>query len=164
MPDPGHQHIAAYAMFRDLATGQQFYFVSAHLDARATTPKTDDLRGRQAQAISDGDQGHRHRGPARWCSATDSNSSQTSKGTDAPHTVLVNEGWYNTISAAKVVNGQYNSVNHYHRDKPSPYGFGSMYDTIMTLHMPGADLWKQVLTGSPWPSDHNMIFTDVRLP
>ena len=162
LPDPGHQHIAAYALFRDLASGQQFYFVSAHLTA-GNNPKTDALRGRQAQAISDGIKAIDDRGfPVVF--ATDSNSSQTSKGSDAPHTVLVNEGWYNTISAARVVNGQYNSVNHYHRDKPSPYGFGSMYDTIMTLHMPGADVWKQVLTGSPWPSDHNMIFTDVRLP
>jgi hypothetical protein len=39
-----------------------------------------------------------------------------------------------------------------------------MYDTIATLNMPGADVWKQVLTGAPWPSDHNMIYTDLRLP
>jgi endonuclease/exonuclease/phosphatase family metal-dependent hydrolase len=162
LPDPGHQHIAAYALFRDLASGRQFYFVSAHLTA-GNNPKTDALRGRQAQAISDGIKAIDGQGlPVVF--ATDSNSSQTSKGSDAPHTVLINEGWYNTISAATVVNGQYNSVNHYHRDRRSPYGFGSMYDTIMTLHMPGADLWKQVLTGAPWPSDHNMIFTDVRLP
>jgi hypothetical protein len=39
-----------------------------------------------------------------------------------------------------------------------------MYDTIATLNLPGATLWKQVLTGAPWPSDHNMVFVDLRLP
>jgi hypothetical protein len=97
--------------------------------------------------------------------ATDSNSSQTAKGADQPHQVWLNDGWYNTLSAATVVNGQYNSVNHYESpERPSNYGFGSMYDTIMTLNMPGADVWKQVITGAPWPSDHNMVYADVRLP
>jgi hypothetical protein len=96
---------------------------------------------------------------------TDANSSQTSQGGDSSHDVLLNEGWYNTFSAAKVVNAQYNSVNHYESpEKKSPYGIGSMYDTISTLNMPGASLWKQVHTGAPWPSDHNMIFADLRLP
>jgi endonuclease/exonuclease/phosphatase family metal-dependent hydrolase len=162
LPDNGHQHVAAYALFRDLASGQEFYFVSAHLTA-GNDADTDALRGEQAQAMNDGIRAVDTQNlPVVF--ATDANSSQTSKGSDSPHTVLLNDGWYNTIAAARVVNGQYNSVQHYHADKPSPYGFGSMYDTIMTLNMPGADLWKQVLTGSPFPSDHNMIFTDVRLP
>ncbi len=33
-----------------------------------------------------------------------------------------------------------------------------MYDSIMTLNMPGASRFEQVLTGSPWPSDHNLVF------
>jgi endonuclease/exonuclease/phosphatase family metal-dependent hydrolase len=161
LPD-SKKHVAAYAKFRDLASGQEFYVVSAHLTT-GDDAKTDDLRGRQAQAISDGikaiDQDNL---PVIF--GTDANSSQTSEGSDSPHQVLLNEGWYNTLSAASVVNGQYNSVNHYETQKPSPYGFGSMYDTIATLNMPGADVWKQVLTGAPWPSDHNMIYTDLRLP
>jgi hypothetical protein len=39
-----------------------------------------------------------------------------------------------------------------------------MYDSIMTLNMPGADLFKQVLAKAPGASDHNMVFTGVRLP
>jgi hypothetical protein len=39
-----------------------------------------------------------------------------------------------------------------------------MYDSVMTLHMPGADLWKLVRTRAPGASDHNMVYTDVRLP
>jgi hypothetical protein len=79
--------------------------------------------------------------------------------------VLARAGWYNTLAAARTVNGRYNTVNHYDLpQKPSPYGFGAMYDSILTLHMPGADLFQQVLTGAPGPSDHNLVYTDVRLP
>ena len=163
LPDPRHRHIAAYARFRDLASGQEFYFVSAHLTA-GNDATTDALRGRQAQAINSGIRAvNRQNLPVVF--ATDANSSQTSKGVDSPHTALVDAGWYNTIAAAEMVNVRYNSVNAYRLpQKPSPYGFGSMYDTIMTLNMPGADLFKQVLTGAPGPSDHNLVFTDVRLP
>jgi endonuclease/exonuclease/phosphatase family metal-dependent hydrolase len=163
LPDPQHQHVAAYARFRDLASGQPFYFVSAHLSS-GNNAATDALRGRQAQAINAGIRAiNRHNLPVVF--ATDANSSQTSKGTDAPHTALLRAGWYNTIAAAKTVNVQYNTVNQYRMpEPPSPYGFGSMYDTIMTLNMPGADLFKQVLSRAPGPSDHNLIFTALRLP
>jgi endonuclease/exonuclease/phosphatase family metal-dependent hydrolase len=163
IPDPIHQHVAAYAKFRDNASGQEFYFVTAHLNTN-NDAKTDDIRARQAQAISDGIKAiNRQNLPVIF--GTDANSSQTSQGGDSSHDVLLNEGWYNTFSAAKVVNAQYNSVNHYESpEKKSPYGIGSMYDTISTLNMPGASLWKQVHTGAPWPSDHNMIFADLRLP
>jgi endonuclease/exonuclease/phosphatase family metal-dependent hydrolase len=163
LPDPRQRHVAAYARFKDLASGQAFYFISAHLSA-GNDATTDALRGRQAQAINKGIRAINRRNlPVVF--ATDANSSQTSKGVDAPHTALLRAGWYNTIAAAQTVNVRYNSVNHYLLpQKPSPYGFGSMYDTIMTLNMPGADLFKQVLTGAPGPSDHNLIFTTVRLP
>jgi len=162
LPDPSHHHVAAYARFKDLASGQEFYFVSAHLTA-SNDATTDALRGRQAQAVVDGmNQVNRQNLPVVF--ASDFNSSQTSKGVDAPHTAMLQAGWYNTIAAANPINVQYNSVNGYQAQKPSPYGFGSMYDTIMTLNMPGADVFKQVLTGAPWPSDHNMVFTDIRLP
>jgi endonuclease/exonuclease/phosphatase family metal-dependent hydrolase len=163
IPDPRHRHVAAYARFRDLASGKEFYFVSAHLNA-GNDATTDALRGRQAAAIDSGIRAvNRQNLPVIF--ATDANSSQVSKGVDSPHMTLMRAGWYNTIAAAEMVNVRYNSVNAYHLpQKPSPYGFGSMYDTIMTLHMPGADSFKQVLTGAPGPSDHNLVFTDVRLP
>lgn len=163
IPDPLHTRVAAYAKFKDLRSGQQFYFVSAHLET-GNTAATDDIRGRQVAAINAGiRQINTQNLPVIF--ACDSNSSQTAKGVDQAHQVMLDAGWYNTLSAARVVNGQYNSVNHYMSpERPSPYGFGSMYDTVMTLNLPGADLWKQVITGAPWPSDHNMIFTDLRLP
>ena len=142
---------------------QQFYVVSAHL-SHGNTAATDSLRGRQAEAIDAGIRAINTQGlPVVF--ATDANSSQTSKGVDAPHTALLRAGWYNALAAAKTVNGGYNTVNGYqfpqHR---SPWGFGSMYDTIMTLHMPGADQFKQILAVSPGPSDHNLVLADLRLP
>ena len=160
LPGGGHRRVAAYARFRDLASGAQFYFVSAHLTA-GNHAGTDRLRGRQAQAINAGVRAI-NRGNLPVVLATDANSSQTSNGADAPHTALVQAGWYNTIAAARTEKVQYNSVNGYHfPQRPSPYGFGSMYDSILTLRMPGADLFKQVLTRA---SDHNLVFSDVRLP
>jgi endonuclease/exonuclease/phosphatase family metal-dependent hydrolase len=155
--------VAAYARFTDRASGQSFYFVSAHLTA-GNDAATDALRGRQAQAIDAGMRAiNRQHLPVVL--ATDANGSQTSKGVDAPHTALLTAGWYNTLAAARTVNVGYNSVNHYSLpERPSPYGFGCMYDSIMTLNMPGADRFKQVLARAPGASDHNLIFTDIRLP
>jgi hypothetical protein len=163
LPDPQHRHVAAYARFQDLVSGQSFYFVSAHLSA-GNDAATDALRGRQAQAMNDGIRAVNSQNlPVVF--ATDANSTQTSAGVDSPHTALINAGWYNTIAAAQTVNVQYNSVTRYLLpERPSAYGFGCMYDSIHTLGMPGADLFKQLLTGAPGASDHNLVFADVRLP
>ncbi len=164
LPDPSQKaQIAAYARFRDIASGQEFYFVSAHLKA-GNDATTDALRGRQAEAMAAGvDRLNTQNLPV--VVAGDFNSSQTSRGVDAPHTAMLNAGWYNTSAAAIQKNLRFNSMNNYSpRERPSPYGFGSMIDTIMTLNMPGADRFVQVLTGAPWPSDHNMVLADVRLP
>ncbi len=160
LPGGRHRLVAAYARFVDRASGQPFYFVSAHLTS-GNHAATDRLRGRQVRAINARIRSI-DRGGLPVVLATDANSSQTSNGVDAPHTALIRTGWYNTIAAARTENVRYNSVNGYHfPQRPSPYGFGSMYDTIATLHMPGADLFKQVLSKA---SDHNLIYADVRLP
>lgn len=163
LPDGKHRHVAAYARFQDIASGQSFYFVSAHLTP-GNNATTDALRGRQAQAMNDGIRAVDREGlPVVF--ASDVNSGQLSAGVDAPHTALSKAGWYDTQAAAHRVNVQYNSVNAYKLpQRPSPYGFGCVYDTISTLGMPGADLFKELLTGAPGASDHNLTYADVRLP
>jgi len=164
LPDPLRPHFAAYAEFETTGSNpERFLFVSTHLST-GNDATTDALRGRQAEAI------------ASWVDQNvpadlpviiggDFNSSQTSKGVDSPHTVMLQDGFYNASAAVTQVNMQFNSVNHYiSPEKPSNYGFGSIIDTVMTRNMPGAAVFKQVRTGTPWPSDHNMIYTDVRLP
>jgi endonuclease/exonuclease/phosphatase family metal-dependent hydrolase len=163
LPDPGPLHVAAYARFRDLSSEQEFWYVTAHLNHGNNGP-TDKLRGRQAEAIvRKMNQVNGQHLPV--IISGDLNSSQTSAGHDAPHQALLGGGYYDTSAAATQLNLQYNSVNNYASpERRSNYGFGSMIDSIMTLHMPGARRFDQVLTGSPYPSDHNMIVADVRLP
>jgi endonuclease/exonuclease/phosphatase family metal-dependent hydrolase len=163
LPDPGPLHVAPYAKFRDVASGQEFWFVTAHFN-HGNNASTDKLRGRQAQAIV------RKMNKINGANlpvivSGDFNSSQTSAGHDAPHQALLGAGYYDSTAAADQVNLQYNSVNDYATtEKPSNYGFGSMIDSIMTLRMPGASRFEEVLTGSPYPSDHNLIYADLRLP
>jgi endonuclease/exonuclease/phosphatase family metal-dependent hydrolase len=164
MPDPdGRVRLAAYARFQDLSSGQEFWFVSAHLNP-GNDAKTDEVRGRQAQAVVDAMRSINTQHLPIVVGA-DLNSSQTSNGKDAPHSAFLQAGYYNTSAAETQINLEYNSVNAYETpEKPSNYGFGSMIDSIMTLGMPGADVFKQWLTGAPYPTDHNLITADVRLP
>jgi endonuclease/exonuclease/phosphatase family metal-dependent hydrolase len=163
IPEPDSSfRVAAYAQFQDLASGQEFWFVAVHFD-HGNDATTDALRGDQAQAVVDGMAAVNPQNLPVIVGG-DFNSSQTSNGHDSPHAAMLQAGYYNTAAAANTVNLQYNSVNNYTSQSPSPYGFGSMYDTIMTLGMPGAQRFEQVLTGSPWPSDHNLVQADLRLP
>jgi endonuclease/exonuclease/phosphatase family metal-dependent hydrolase len=163
MPEPdGSYRVAAYAKFQDLASGQEFYVVAVHFD-HGNDATTDALRGQQAQAVVDGMAAVNTQNLPVIIGG-DYNSSQTSNGHDAPHAAMLQSGYYDTAAAANTVNLQYNSVNNYTAQSPSPYGFGSMYDTIMTLNMPGAQRFEQVMTPSPWPSDHNLVLADLRLP
>ncbi|MFZ2015613.1 MAG: hypothetical protein WAV00_17490 [Nocardioides sp.] len=163
LPAPnGRVRAAPYARFKDLASGQEFWFVALHLD-HGNTASADTLRGNQSQAIVDG-MASVNTQHLPVIIGGDFNSSQTSTGYDKAHTAMLHSGYFNTIAAATAVNTRYNSINNYAASKPSPYGFGSMYDSIMTLNMPGAVRFEQVLTGSPWPSDHNLVQADLRLP
>lgn len=160
-PD-GKYRVAPYAKFKDLASGQEFWFVALHFD-HGNDSTTDALRGDQSQAIVDGMAALNTQHLPVIISG-DFNSSQTSAGHDLAHSAMLQAGYYNTLAAASTVNLEYNSVNQYTTQHPSPYGFGSIYDSIMTLNMPGAERCQQVLTGSPWPSDHNLVLADVKLP
>jgi hypothetical protein len=164
LPDSGNTHYAAYARFKDLASGQEFWFVSAHL-THGNDAQTDALRGEQAQAIVDGMAALNQHLQLPIIYGADTNSSQTSAGHNSPHEAMLDGGFYDASAAAQQVNMQYDSVNKYaDQTKPNGHGFGSLIDSLMTWGMPGASLFKQVMTGDPYPSDHNMIFADLRLP
>jgi endonuclease/exonuclease/phosphatase family metal-dependent hydrolase len=163
LPHDGKPEFALWAKFATVGSGREFYFVSTHLRS-GNNAATDALRGRQAAAIAAAMQVIDYQGLPIIVGG-DFNSSQTSRGEDSPHKAMLAAGYYSAMAAKKQINLQYNSVNAYtHHERPSPYGFGSIIDTIMTLHMPGADVFKEVRTKQPWPSDHNMIYADLRLP
>jgi endonuclease/exonuclease/phosphatase family metal-dependent hydrolase len=165
MPDPsGQVRLAAYAQFEVNGTSQKFWFVAAHLNP-GNAAKTDALRGKQAQAIVAEMSQLYSQSHLPVIVGGDFNSSQTSNGKDAPHTAFLQAGYFNTSAARTQVNLQYNSVNAYKSpQRPSNYGFGSMIDSILTLGMRGASTFKQWRTTGPYPSDHNLITTDLRLP
>jgi endonuclease/exonuclease/phosphatase family metal-dependent hydrolase len=162
LPDPKRTHYAAYAKFKDLKSGQQFWFVSVHLSP-GNDGKTDDLRGRQTQALVAGIAKLNSNLPV--IVGGDFNSSQVSKGSDQAGSVMIQAGYYDTVAAVDQVHLGYNTVNGYASpQRPSNWGFGSVYDQVWTVNMPGASTFTQVLKSSPYPSDHNLVYTDLRLP
>lgn len=163
IPDLGHDSVVQVAQFRDLASGVKFWFVSAHL-AHGNTAPVDALRAKEAQAILDGLKQLNGAGLPVILGG-DLNSYQTCPGHNAPHQVLLGAGYYDTSAAATQVNLQYNSWNQMKSPEvPSNNGFGARLDEIMTSGMPGADRFEIVRTGAPYPSDHNMVIADLRLP
>jgi hypothetical protein len=173
VPDPtsGNAHYVAYARFQDTSgqpghSGQEFWFVAAHL-THGNDATSDALRGQQAQTIVDYMNGLNAQLPTPLpiIYGADTNSSQTSAGHNAPHQAFLDAGYYDTSAAAHQAGMRYDSVNAY-RDQTTPngHGFGSFLDNILTWGMPGADQFTQVITGSPYPSDHNLIYTDLKLP
>jgi endonuclease/exonuclease/phosphatase family metal-dependent hydrolase len=156
-------HYVPYAKFQDNASGQQFWFVCAHLTP-GNDATTDALRGRQVDAIVAG-MAQLNDTDLPVIFGGDLNSSQQSTGQDAPHYRFLAGGYYDTASAVDQVHMGYNTVNGYRTtESPSPYGFGSRYDTIFTLGMPGAQRFEQIITSGTYPSDHNLVFADLRLP
>jgi hypothetical protein len=164
LPTPdSHVQVAPYAKFRDSHSGQEFWFVAAHLNS-GNTAATDALRGKQAQAIVAA-MSKLNTDNLPVIFGADLNSSQTSKGHDAPHGAFVSSGYFDTSAAARQVHLKYNTVNGFAtRERPSNYGFGARYDAILTRGMPGAHRFEEVITGSPYPSDHNMVVADLELP
>jgi hypothetical protein len=163
LPPTGDVTVAPYAHFRVIDSGQEFWFVAAHLSS-GNTAAMDTLRGKQAQKIVDRMTAINTANlPVIF--GADLNSAQTSKGHDAPHQAFLAGGYYDTAAAAEQLNLQYNSVNGFATtERPSNYGFGARYDAIMTYGMPGATRFKEVITGAPYPSDHNMVVADLALP
>jgi endonuclease/exonuclease/phosphatase family metal-dependent hydrolase len=150
---------AAYAKFRDLDSGREFWVVSLHLN------NGDDERMRtreMEQILTKVDQ---FRGDLPVIVGGDSNSSQLREGHIA-HDVLMEHGYYDTASTQRQVNARYGTFNGYLRQKPSPFGVSPRIDLIATLGMPGSARFENMVVPADeaFPSDHNMIVSDLRLP
>lgn len=167
---------AAYAEFRAKATGQRFWVVSVHLDnvgggrdSLAVQRGGDDLRAAQMQYVLDRIDALNTAGEPVLL-AGDLNTFQNSKSPHgyAAHDVLVRHGFYDTFAAASRSGYQYDTENGYGLNaKADLSGVGARIDTIMTRGMAGADSWKHVRFRGPdgaWPSDHDMIVANFRLP
>ena len=95
----------------------------------------------------------------------DSNSSQLREGI-RPHDILMAKGYYDTASAVEHINPEYGTANDFQYQEPSAIGISSRIDLIATLGMPGSAKFKNVVVKKPdvHPSDHNMIWADLKLP
>ena len=162
---------SAYAQFADRATGERFYVVSVHLDARHSTDVAvertyDQLRADQMRTTIDAvARENTDRVPVVL--GGDINTWQNNKVGYAAHDVLVDQGFYDTAASPRATNLHYTTMNDFATTltDPSP-GFGARLDVVAAKGITGAVSWENVMkpTDSARPSDHNMVVTDLRLP
>jgi len=163
-------NVIPLARLRDLATLEEFWVVTAHL----TVGKgKEELRERQTEQIVAWAQERRTAEPGVPIIFTgDINSQQRSTEGHLPHRALIRGGFYDSAAAVRQVRLQYATVNHYATpERPDPLGFGPRLDVIMMLGMTGASRFEIVLSkggsstrGTDYPSDHNFIYADLKLP
>jgi endonuclease/exonuclease/phosphatase family metal-dependent hydrolase len=162
---------ATYARFADKATGEQFYFVSVHLDSRHSSTlaeeKTfDALRAAQVKAAIDG-VARENTGNLPVMLGGDLNTWQNNKVGYTAHDTLIQNGFYDTAAAQKHTNLRFTTMNGFTTTLSDPgAGFSSRLDAVLVKGITGAAFWENVMevTDSTRPSDHNMVLADVRLP
>ena len=160
---------AAYAEFEDLATAQNFFVVSAHLDSRhsGTLSKEksyDALRGKQAKAI------YAEVAPLAGTKPIlfggDINSWRTKAGSHAPYNFLTSQGFADATVAPSRVNAQYPTVNHWKSTlKANAKGRQVALDVVMVKGGQSFSSYENVMkvVDPARPSDHNMIVADLSL-
>ncbi len=163
-------NVIPVAKLRDKGTLEEFWVVTAHL----TVGKGNEgLRERQIEEVVAWAKEQRAAEPGVPVIFTgDINTQQRSKEGHLPHRALIRGGFYDSAAAVNQVRLNYSSVNHYATpERPDPIGFGPRLDVIMMLGMTGAQRFEIVLSdggsstrGTDYPSDHNFVYADLKLP
>ncbi|WP_375430067.1 hypothetical protein [uncultured Friedmanniella sp.] len=161
---------AAYAEFRDLASGKRFFVVSTHLDVRHDKNKKqekiyNELRRDQMNTIIT-TMKKINTADRPIVVAGDMNSWQTITVGNGPHDALFADGFEDTAAAPKAVNLQYSTFNAFAKTLHLyPQGYGNRLDLIMTKGFAGVTRFENVTkrTDTSRPSDHNMIVADTVL-
>ena len=169
--DSGDRRKATYAKFADKASGERFYFVSVHLDHRhsstvAVEKTYDALRAAQVKAAIDGVASENTENLPVILGG-DLNTWQNNKVGYSAHNVLIENGFYDTAAAQKHTDLRFTTMNGFEPTLSDPgAGFGSRLDAVLAKGITGASYWENVMdvTDSTRPSDHNMVFADIRLP
>lgn len=161
----------SYALLQNRKTGQKFWAVSAHLDERHSSsktngPKYERLRGDQARyLVSFINKINTKKYPVVF--GADLNTWQSDKSGYSGHDVFVAAGYYDTASALTQVNIAYNTSNRFATTLgKSKHGYGPHLDVVMVKGgKGGADRWVNMLQNpdSDRPSDHNLVYADVRI-
>ena len=158
------------AKLRDTATQEEFWFATAHL---TVGKDKEELRERQIEDVVAWAKDRRAAEPGVPVVFTgDINTHQRSKEGQLPHRALIRGGFYDSAAAVRQMRLNYSTVNHYATpERPDPLGFGPRLDVIVMLGMTGADRFEIVLSeggsstrGTDYPSDHNFIYADLKLP
>lgn len=162
---------AAYAVFETKSTTKRFLVVSAHLDARRGSTVTSEklyegLRESQMNTILAAVARINTSGlPVVF--GGDINTWQNNQVAYGAHDRLIGAGFYDTAAAVTTVNLKYPTVNHYVTTlKPVNIGYGARLDVIAVKGVRGAARFENVMkvVDSLRPSDHNMVYADIRLP
>lgn len=163
-------NVIPVAKLRDKATLEELWVVTAHL----TVGKDNEgLRERQIEEVVTWAKDQRAAEPGVPVIFTgDINTQQRSKEGHLPHRALIRGGFYDSAAAVNQVRLNYSSVNHFATpERPDPIGFGPRLDVIMMLGMTGASRFEIVLSdggsstrGTDYPSDHNFVYADLKLP
>jgi endonuclease/exonuclease/phosphatase family metal-dependent hydrolase len=161
---------AAYAEFRNIATGKRFFFVSAHLSwtsssKRSTLQRYNTLRRDQVATIASFID-RLNTGHEQVIIGGDTNSWQTKSFGNGPHDYLVQHGYYDASAAVVAANLKYPTANHFKTTQTaSPQGYGNQIDMICVKGSTGATRFENVLkrVNSARPSDHNLVYADLVL-
>ena len=158
--DIGYDH-AAVNLMEDKVSGQKFWICSFHL---SNGDGLDQLRKDAMKTIVDELAARNNGKYYPIILGGDTNSSQLR--TIRPHDVMMDAGYYDTASTVDQINAAYGTANDFTYQEPSEINPSPRIDVIATLNMPGSDTFKNVVVqkGDPFPSDHNMIWADLRLP
>jgi endonuclease/exonuclease/phosphatase family metal-dependent hydrolase len=161
----------SYALLQNRKTGQKFYAVSAHLDPRHSSsktngPKYNNLRAAQARylvALIKSIDTKNY--PVVF--GADMNTWQSDKSGYTAHDVMVAAGFYDTAAAKVRINAEYNTSNGFATTlAKSAHGYGPHLDVVMVKGgKGGADRWVNMLQNPDTnrPSDHNLVWADVRI-
>jgi hypothetical protein len=158
---------AAYAEFRNIATGKRFFFVSAHLSLTsstnlATLQRFNTLRRDQTSTIASAID-RLNTAHEQVIVAADMNSWQSNPYGNAPHDYLVQHGYYDA-SAAVPRTSSTRRVNHFQTvQQPSGQSYAAQVDMIFVKGSTGTVRFENVtkVSDSSRPSDHNLVYADL---
>lgn len=148
-----------WALFQNVQTGEQFYFISVHLDNRSGAKKYYDLRIKQIDKIIDVARGFKATGH-QVILAGDLNSNIYSEPNNGVDYKLLKAGFWDAYATSKVTYPYRVTYNGYKSMKKS----ASRTDYIFTFGGPkGSYAYKNWITkvGGEWPSDHNLQSASV---
>lgn len=163
---------AAYAKFTEVATGKQFYVVSAHLDARLGATKAEQrsfgaLRKSQARTIIQFMRKlNTEKLPIFVAGDFNSWQNQPVVGASAQQVFLAN-GFYDGLAAAKRSGVAMATASQWKTTvTPASTGFGSRIDYIMAWGTSGSVEYHNTMLrrDTARVSDHALIWATFRLP